>query len=133
AGQAVLALSDGTRLELRAARADSAASLLRMGEVPVLEAGDALVSAPASARVMAAGTLVEVTEGAAQVSRSLGLAVAAYDAEVGLDSAGQQRVVPSLRQMVVPALGRPPQAPRPLSYDSADPWDRRFLGSAVQL
>jgi hypothetical protein len=69
----------------------------------------------------------------AQVSRSLGMGVAAYDAEVLLDSAGQERTVPALREMRVPALGRPPQAPRPLAYDNNDPWDRRFLGSAIEL
>ncbi len=132
-GVARMALREGTRYELRAGLDDDADSMLRMGTVPVLEAGDLLVSAPAASVIEAAGTTVVVNGGAARVSRSLGLSVASYDAEVRLDSAGQERTVPALRSMSVPALGRPPQAPRPVTYDEQDPWDRRFLGDAIAL
>jgi len=132
-GVAVMTLQRGSRLELRAGLGDASDSMLLMGEIPVLEAGDLLVSSPASTTVEAAGTEVVVEGGAAQVSRSLGMGVAAYDTTVLLDSAGQERTVPALREMRVPALGRPPQAPRPLDYDELDQWDRRFLGSAIEL
>ncbi len=132
-GTATMDLRAGTRLELRAGLGDAADSRVLMGKVPELESGDLLVATPASTRVEAAGTTVEVERGSAQVSRSLGMGVASYDAAVSLDSAGQDRAVPSLREMRVPALGRPPQVPRPLSYDGRDPWDRRFLGAAIEL
>jgi hypothetical protein len=132
-GVGTMTLREGTRFELRAGVGDASDSLLLMGEVPELEAGDLLVSAPRSTTVEAAGTKAVVQGGVAQVSRSLGMGVAAYDAEVLLDSAGQERTVPALREMRVPALGRPPQAPRPLAYDKDDPWDRRLLGSAIDL
>jgi hypothetical protein len=49
------------------------------------------------------------------------------------DSAGQARPVPALREMEVSALGRPPVTPRPLQLHEGDPWDRRFLGEAIDL
>jgi hypothetical protein len=104
-----------------------------MDELPVLEAGDLLVAAPELTTVESAGTSIDVGAGVARVSRRLGVGVAAYDATVHLDSAGQQREVPALREMQVPALGRPPRAPRPLTYDERDPWDRRILGDAIDL
>jgi hypothetical protein len=133
AGVGRLLLSGGTRMELRAGLGDAGDSMLLMGEVPELEAGDVLVAAPETATVEAAGTSVHVAGGAAQVSRALGVGVRSYDGTTALDSAGQERAVPALREMLVPALGRPPQAPRPLDYEAADPWDRRFLGDAMAL
>jgi hypothetical protein len=132
-GVATMAMRGGSRLELRAGRGDAGDSVLLMGEVPVLEAGDLLVSSPASTDVESAGTTLTIEEGAAQVTRAHGVAVAAYEGTVNLDSAGQERTVPALRQMLVPRLGRPPQAPRPLAYDEDDPWDRRFLGAAIDV
>lgn len=132
-GVATMALRGGSRLELRAGLGDAGDSMLLMGDVPVLEAGDLLVSSPGSTAVEAAGTGLVVEQGSAQVTRSLGMGVSAYDAAVRLDSAGQERTVPALREMRVPALGRPPQAPRPVAYDPKDPWDRRFLGAAIDL
>lgn len=132
-GTGLLQLRDGVRMEMRAGIGDADRSVLVMGEVPVLEAGDLLVAAPEASRVEAAGTLVEVREGAAQVSRSFGMGVSAYDGDVLLDSAGQEREVRALREMRVPALGRPPREPRPVTYDDDDPWDRRFLGAAIDL
>lgn len=128
-----MVLHGGTRMELRAGLGDAADSLLQMGRTPELEAGDLLVSAPDEAEVVAAGTSLVIEGGAARVSRALGVGVGAYDADVHLDSAGQEREVPGLREMQVPALGRPPQEPRPLTYEAEDPWDRRFLGEAMEL
>ena len=126
-------LAQGTRMELRAGLDDAANSQLVMGTTPELEAGDLLVEAPQDTEVAAAGSTLAVERGAARVSRALGVGVAVYDATVHIDSAGVERAVPALRQMQVPALGRPPAKPRPLVYDAGDPWDRRFLGSAMAL
>lgn len=128
-----LLLSGGARMELRAGLDDAANSALVMGTTPELEAGDLLVSARRDLELEAAGTVLVIEDGSARVSRALGVGVAAYDADVQLDSAGQEREVRSLREMQVPALGRPPRAARPLTYRAADPWDRRFLGEAMEL
>ncbi len=132
-GVGVMTLRDGVRFELRAGLGDAADSRLRMATTPVLEAGDLLVTAPNRAQVSSAGTTLVVDQGAAHVSRSLGMVVATYDGNVLLSSAGVKREVPALREMHVPALGRPPRVPRPLDYDARDPWDRRFLGAAIDL
>lgn len=132
-GSGRMVLRDGVRLELRSGVGDAANSMVRMGEMPVLEAGDLLVAAPKRATVAAAGTTLVVDEGSARVSRTLGVGVAAYDGIVHLDSAGLEREVRALREMQVPALGRPPRQARPLRYRADDPWDRRFLGAAIEL
>lgn len=132
-GTGRLVLRDGVRMELREGIGDAANSMVLMGTLPVLEAGDLLVSAPEESAVSAGGSTVVVDRGAARLSRALGVGVASYDGEVRLDSAGLERVVPALREMQVPALGRPPRAPRPLDYQPSDPWDRRFLGAAIDL
>lgn len=132
-GTGRMVLRDGNRLELRAGVDDAANTMVVMAPTPVLEAGDLLVTAPRALTISAAGTTLEVAAGAAQVSRSLGMGVAAYDGIVHLSSAGVTRDVPALREMRVPALGRPPRLPRPLDYRASDPWDRRFLGEAIDL
>lgn len=128
-----LVLGDGARMELRAGVGDASDSMVLVSRVPELEAGELLVATPGSTSIEAAGTTIAVEEGAAQITRALGVGVRAYDGAVRLDSAGQERSIPALREMLVPALGRPPQTPRPLAYDGADPWDRRFLGDAMAL
>lgn len=132
-GTGRMVLRDGNRLELRAGVDYAANTMVVMARAPVLEAGDLLVTAPKTLTISAAGTTLEVAAGAAQVSRSLGMGVAAYDGIVHLSSAGITRDVPALREMRVPALGRPPRLPRPLDYRASDPWDRRFLGEAIDL
>jgi hypothetical protein len=41
--------------------------------------------------------------------------------------------VPALRQVTVAALGLLPNRPAPIVLSSADPWDRQFLGTAIDL
>lgn len=132
-GTGRLVMRDGVRMELREGLDDAANSMVLMGATPVLEAGDLLVAAPKTSVVSAAGTTLVIRSGAARVTRSLGVGVSAYDGAVDLDSAGLERAIPALREMMVPALGRPPRAPRPLRYRAEDPWDRRFLGEAIEL
>jgi hypothetical protein len=133
-GQGEVRLPRGVRLELRSGSGDADDSVLVVQDLPQVEAGSVLVLAGDDpARVRSAGTEVEVATGAVKVTRSLGMAVAAYDGLATLDSAGQERVVPALRQMLVPALGRPPRSPIPVTYDPGDPWDRRYLGAAMDL
>jgi hypothetical protein len=134
-------MAGGTVLELREGLADGEAgddraaadTAVVMGTRPVLEAGDLLVSTEESFGIEADGTDVEVTEGSARVTRALGMSVAAYDADVALDSAGVQAEVPALRQMVVPDLGRPARDLRPITPNRDDTWDLRLLGAAMAL
>ena len=132
-GTGRLDLGDGAQLELRAGSGEDPDSELVMGPVPVLESGDVLATTDEEIALTVDGTRVRVVAGSARASRTSGLEVAAYDADVDLDSAGQERAVPALREMQVPALGHPPEAARPLEYDASDPWDRRFLGEAIDL
>jgi hypothetical protein len=132
-GTGVMQLRGGTHFELREAVGNAADTSVVMGKRPVLEAGDLLVSTEESTPLEADGTDVEVSEGSARLTRAFGMSVAAYDAEVALDSAGVSAEVPALREMVVPDLGRPPRSPNPVSYDDRDPWDRRYLGAAIDL
>lgn len=132
-GTGRLVMRRGVRMDMREGRGDAANSMVRMGATPVLEAGDLLVTAPESAEVSAAGTTMVIDAGAARLSRALGVGVAAYDGGVRIDSAGVVREVPALREMQVPALGRPPRLARPLDYRASDGWDRRFLGAAIDL
>lgn len=128
-----LELPAGARLTLRHGRGGAADSRVRLASVPSIEAGEVLVEAPGTLDVTAAGTRTSVDAGAARLSRSLAVGVATYQGSSTLDSAGVVRTVPALRQVDVPALGRVPRALQPLGYDAGDPWDRRFLGPAIDL
>jgi hypothetical protein len=132
-GTGTLELRDDAVLELRAGEDEDQDTVLVMGPVPVLEAGDLLVTAPEGLEVSAAETRLTVEGGSARLRHTADVEAAAYDTEVLLDSAGQERTIPALREMQVPALGRPPETPRPLRYDASDPWDRRFLAEAIDL
>ena len=132
-GTGKLRLPDGTVLELRAGRGDAQDTALVMGPKPVLEAGDLLVITEGDVELDVAGTDIVVSEGAARLGRGVGLTAASYTAGVRLDSAEQVRDVPALRQMQVATLGQPPAQPSPLVYSPSDPWDRRFLGDAIDL
>jgi hypothetical protein len=127
-GDAKIDLSKGRTLELRQG------SSVQLQQVPSLLTGDLLATARETPlRVSAAGTQGTVAQGAAHVSRSLAVVVASYSGTIHVDSAGRQIDVPALRQAGVPAPGLIPVKPVPLAYDVHNPWDRRFLGDAIEL
>lgn len=137
-GTFVLELADGARLEGRVARQGVKSSRVLLSEPPELEAGELLAVSSDGTMIDAAGTrfvLADRDKGqtAVRLSRSLAVGVAAYQGSVTIDSAGQERSVPGLRQMEISALGRPPATARPLIYDETDPWDLRYLGDAIEL
>ena len=137
-GRMTLVLSNGARLEGRAGWDGAAATKVRMGETPELEAGELLLVAREGVTVESAGTRIGLEPtlgdpGAVRVTRSLAVATAAFAGVAVVDSAGQQRTVPALREMEVPALGLPPADPRPLTYRESDPWDLRYLADAMEL
>jgi len=127
-GTAQLQLSGERALELRDA------SVVRVGPSPDLLSGDVLMKAPkVPLTVSAAGSQARVTAGAARLDAAPAMVAGVYEGTLGIDSAGRTLVVPALRQAAVPAPGLVPEAPAPLQYDASVPWDRRYLGSAMEL
>ena len=126
-GTASITLEDGALLEVREG------TELTLGTPVVLDAADVLVTAgKAPVKVSAAGSEVTV-DGVARVTRDLAVAAATYRGTVTMHSAARVLRVPALRQGEIPSLGVLPNRPDPLRYNTADPWDRRFLGTAMDL
>jgi hypothetical protein len=132
-GTAQVDLGGGSVLELRSGIGGAQDTELLFGPVPTLQSGDLLATTEDDLSLSVDGSTIRVTAGSARANRGSGLEVAAYTGDVHLDSAGQERDIPALREMQVPALGHPPEAPRPIEYRGSDPWDRRFLGDAIDL
>ena len=136
-GTAVLRLSDDRLLELRAGtnvvlqEVDDGGGRAAQ---PLLLEKDLLVQAPAGTRltVSTEGTDV-VVSGGAQVSRGPVLVVSSYDGVVQLRSGDQSATVAALREVTVPQGGALAAGQSPLSYNSDDAWDRRFLSDAIEL
>lgn len=127
AGSASIALGDGGRLEVRKG------SEIDIGSPVSLVADDLLVtSGNQPLKVAVAGSQV-VVDGVARLTRDLAVSAAAYRGSATMRSAARSLKVPALRQAEVPSLGVLPAAPEPLDYDTADAWDRRFLGVAMEL
>ena len=136
-GDAVLELPGDRSMRLRAARADRDATEVTLGAVPAIVDGDAVVIAGDDARFRAGDVEVTLRAGAARVQRALSVTVALYAGEADVRSAGRPFPggLTALRQVSVPATGLLPRTPSPLLYDDADPdpWDREFLGEAIDL
>src|SRR5207302_10581521 len=101
-------------------------------------AGDVLATTSKGTDVDAGGNRVHLERAAdgqtsARVSRSLAVVAGVYHGQATLDSAGQDRSIAALRQFDVTTLGRPAGEPRPIHVVDSDPWDRRFLGEAMDL
>ena len=134
-GASVEVVTGSARVGLESGSAElRQGSRLELGDLPMLVAGDALVASPEDRpmTLAAAGSRLTVA-GAARLSRDLAVSAASYSGVVTLQSAGRSLRVPALRQAAVPSLGLLPPAPQPLAYDARDPWDRRFLGAAIEL
>ncbi|HMC51764.1 MAG TPA: hypothetical protein VKI64_03310, partial [Acidimicrobiales bacterium] len=127
-GSAHLALPGGRALDLRSG------SHVRVDDSPELLDGDALATAAARPFTVGLGSAQAVVgpEGAARLSRGLAVTAGAYRRDVVLRSAGLQVEVRALRQATSPALGLVDDQ-IPLRVDPADPWDRRFLGEAIDV
>lgn len=150
-GSAVLALPGAGSLELRAGRTVRAAqagrtagappagnSRLRLGALPELVAGDALVMTGGDdVRLLAGGATLRVEGGAARVRRSSGVTVAVYRGAATVDALGRtlSHPVSAYRQVSVADTGALPRRAVPLVYDRVrpDPWDVRYLGDAIDL
>jgi len=133
-GTAALELAGDVTLELRAGRDGGRSSALRMGDVPELLRGDLLVIARGDdpAEIDAAGTVLEVSGGAARLTRALDVQTGLYVGGLVLRSAAREIEVEELVQVAIPARGLV-GAPEPLQLDPADAWDRRILGDVIEL
>jgi uncharacterized membrane protein YgcG len=69
---------------------------------------------------------------AARLARTAGLSVGLYRGTARIDSAGVAATVHRLRRIEVPARGVLTEA-QPVRYDTADPWDQRYLTDAISL
>jgi hypothetical protein len=130
-GTAIVQPGDGGRIELRSA------SELRYDLQPFLQSGEALVEpAKRPLSIVSDNATTRVTNGATRISlKNLALTVGAYRGAPVLESGDAKVTVLALRQGVVAARGLLPDQLAPLRYDAVhtDPWDRRFLGSAIDL
>jgi hypothetical protein len=141
-GDMKLDLSDGSTVEGRPALDTHSAAAqntkVKIAQPVEVLAGDALVTTSKGTDVDAAGNRVHLeraTDGqtAARITRGLAVEAGVYHGQATLDSAGQQRTIVALRQFDVATLGRPSPGARPLQVNGGDPWDRRFLGEAMDL
>lgn len=136
-GDGVLTTGSGSSVELRSGNGMAADSRLRVQDVPTLVAGDALLIAAAGGQSLeAGGARLSLVEGAARISRSTSAVFAVYEGTATLSSGGRslEGGLPALRQVVVAEAGSLPLSPSPISFGAApDPWDRRFLGDAIDL
>jgi hypothetical protein len=135
AGNVALELADGGVLEGRAGTGDDADTRIVVDATPELVAGELLMVGDPGLAVDAAGTIVyaAAANSAARVERELAVTAKAYRGALEIDSAGQDRSVPALRQLGIASLGRPPTSPSPIDLLASDPWDRRFLGEAIDV
>lgn len=126
-GLATLALSRGAKIEMRAG------SEIKVGPRPLLLAGEALAQSGSNRLEVAAGTAVARVTGVARLDRSLAFSVATYEGTARLSTTGRHIAVPALRKASSPASGVLPIRPDPITVSARDPWDRRFLGLALDL
>ncbi len=135
-GDGVLRLSGARALELRAGT-PGAASQVEVGAIPVVEGGDVLATAGAEELVVdSGGGRLSLVDGAARISLTTGATFVVYEGRAGLTSGGRtlEGGLAPLRQVVVTGTGMVPLAASPLRFaEPPDPWDRRYLGEAIDL
>ena len=124
-GSAVVTLPAGGTLELRTG------SSVRFQGGPRLEAGDLLVESSRSAVHVASDMGAVTVAGASRLRRDLAVEVGTYRG-VTTVAAARTVIVPALEEDTVPAVGLVPE-PSPLQLHATEPWDERFLGTAIDL
>lgn len=136
-GSAVLTLPDDASVELREGRGRSDDSSLLVADVPELLAGEMLLVGAERATTAAAGAAtVQISDGALRVRRGASVTVGVYGGEPVLEANGSRLDgLQALRQATITDSGALPRQLQPVTYDRSDldPWDRRFLGDAIDL
>lgn len=134
AGQAVLELPEGSVAELRSRSQVAVGG--DDGAVLTLERGDLLMQVgDGTAAVDGETAEVTIGAGAAKLERSASLVAGVYEGSAIVAGQGRSLSIPPLRQAAVVGVGRLPDegGVRPLQLDEGDEWDRRFLGSVLEL
>jgi hypothetical protein len=136
AGTGVLELPGDRSVRLRATDGD--ASVVNVASTPEIVDGDAVVVAGTDGARFSAGDVdVDLAAGAVRVQRGLSVTVAVYRGKAQVRTAGRALAggLAALRQVSIAATGQVPRDPSPLVYDDKepDPWDREFLGDAIDL
>lgn len=72
-------------------------------------------------------------DGVVRVTLTLASSVRVYDGHADVSSAGRSLLVPPRRDASVPGLGLVPLEPKWVTFDPADGWDRRYLGTVIEL
>lgn len=133
-GQAVLELPEGSAAELRGGSQVAVGG--DDGAVLTLERGDLLMQVgDGTAAVDGETAEVTVGAGAAKLERSASLVAGVYEGSAIVAGRGRSLSIPPLRQAAVVGVGRLPDegGVRPLQLDESDEWDRRFLGTVLEL
>lgn len=134
AGHAVLELPEGSVAELRSRSQVGVGG--DDGAVLTLERGDLLMQV-SDGTAAVDGEIAEVTvgAGAARLERSASLVAGVYEGSAIVAGQGRSLSIPPLRQAAVVGAGRLPDegGVRPLQLDEGDEWDRRFLGTVLEL
>lgn len=133
-GQAVLELPEGSAAELRGGSQVAVGG--DDGAVLTLERGDLLMEVgEGTAAVDGETAEVTVGAGAAKLERSASLVTGVYEGSAIVAGQGRSLSIPPLRQAAVVGVGRLPDegGVRPLQLDESDEWDRRFLGTVLEL
>ena len=121
-GAATMELAAGQQYELRSGEIPTE---LVVGAPPTLLAGDVLVAGGFPAGVTHQTTTL-MAQGALKVRAEVPSATA-YAGRTRISGAGALGEVLGLRHVVL----TPSAVPEPLTYEPADPWDRRYLGDAI--
>jgi hypothetical protein len=124
-GTASISLPGSSHIDLRTG------SVLSLADVPTLVAGDLLATSGASP-VRIDTTIGEVTvSGVARLHRDLALSVGTFKG-VATIAAGRTVALPALTQDTIPTVSVTP-VPTPLRLNSADEWDQRLMGTAIEI
>lgn len=133
-GQAVLELPGGSAAGLRAGSQVAVGG--DDGALLTLERGDLLMEVgEGTAAVDGETAEVTVGAGAVKLERNASLVAGVYEGGAIVAGQGRSLSIPPLRQAAVVGVGRLPDqgGVRPLQLDEDDEWDRRFLGSVLEL
>ena len=128
AGDARMRLPKGNELWLRTG------TDVTVGSTPRVNAGEAVALGAAEGLSVDAGDATAVVRGgASRVRVDFSMSAANYRGSLRVATAGRELSVPALRSASVAAIGRLPVRPSPLGLNVDDPWDRHFLGLAIEL
>ena len=129
-GDGSVALASGGTLELRPP------VVFRFAANPFLQSGEMLIEPDRQALTVTTDDAeIMVDSGATRLSRTLALTVTTYRGRSTITTPGSSGslAVRAPRRATVATRGVLPDRADAAAYDANDPWDRRFLASAIEL